>query len=97
MNHNNSKKMLNKLFDMNHFDEWFEVNYTPAVFGNIPIPKKISFREHIRIMKEQENQYAKLLNEYNDLVDSYNGLQKAYCEATGERWAPGEIWCEEEE
>ena len=42
-------------------------------------------------MKEHENQYAKLLNEYNDLVESYNGLQKAYCEATSERW------CEEEE
>ena len=94
MNHNNcrrTKKTYNKLFDMNHFDEWFEKNYSPDVFGKIPIPKKVSFKEHIRIMKEHENQYAKLLNEYNDLVESYNGLQKAYCEATGERW------CEEEE
>lgn len=50
MNHNNCrriKKTYNKLFDMNHFDEWFEVNYTPAVFGATPIPKKISFKEHI--------------------------------------------------
>lgn len=89
MNNSNcrrTKKAHNKLFDMNHFDEWFHLTYSPAVFGRIPIPKKVSFKEHIRIMKEQENQYAKLLNEYNDLVDSYNKLQKAYCEATGERY-----------
>ena len=80
------KKAKNKLFDMNHFDEWFELNYSPAVFGKIPIPKTILFKEHIRIMKEQENQYAKLLNDYNELVESYNKLRKAYCEETGERY-----------
>ena len=91
MNQNNSKKAYNKLFDMNHFDEWFELNYSPDVFGKIPIPKEVSFKEHIRIMKEEENRYAILLNEYNDLVDRYNKLQEAYREATGE------IWCDDEE
>ena len=37
-------------------------------------------------MKERDNDYAFLLNSYNDLVDDYNKLQKAYCEATGERY-----------
>ena len=43
-------------------------------------------KEHIKILKEKDNEYARLLNDYNDLVDDYNKLQKAYCEATGERY-----------
>lgn len=89
MNHDNckrTKKSENKLFDMNHFDEWFYLTYRPSNCGGLEVPKIIAFKEHIRILKEQENQYAKLLNKYNDLVESYNSLQKAYCEVTGERY-----------
>lgn len=89
MNHNNcrrKKNELNKLFDLNQFDEWFAMTYKPVNFGGLPVPKIISFKEHIRILKEKDNQYNKLLNEYNDLVDSYNNLQEAYCKATGDRY-----------
>lgn len=91
MNHNNCRRKRkknedNKLFDMNHFDEWFFLTYTPANCGGLPVPKVVAFKEHIRILKERDNQYNQLLNKYNDLVDSYNNLQKAYCETTGERY-----------
>ena len=71
---------------LNRFDEWFEITYQPVNCGNVPVPKVIPFKEHIRILKERDNQYAILLNEYNDLVESFNKLQKAYCDATGERY-----------
>ena len=89
MNQNNcrrTKKTNNNLFDLNNFDEWFERTYIPANCGGLPVPKIISFKEHIRILKEKDNQYTKLLNQYNELVDSYNSLQEAYCEVTGERY-----------
>lgn len=89
MNHANCRRHkngINKLFDLNRFDEWFEATYQPVNCGNVPIPKLITFKEHIRTMKERDNQYAFLLNEYNDLVESYNKLQKAYCDVTGERY-----------
>lgn len=92
MNHANCKRYKrtkngdNKIFDMNKFDEWFELAYRPVNCGGMPVPKIISFKEHIRILKERDNQYNMLLNEYNDLVESYNKLQKAYCEVTGERY-----------
>ncbi|MBO6101281.1 MAG: hypothetical protein J6P07_08140 [Spirochaetaceae bacterium] len=71
---------------MNQFDEWFELTYKPINCGGLPVPKIISFKEHIRILKERDNQYSALLNQYNDLVDSYNNLMKAYCKETGERY-----------
>ena len=89
MNHANCRRKKNvggKLFDLRHFDEWFELTYKPVNCGGLPVPKIISFKEHIRILKERDNDYAFLLNSYNDLVDDYNKLQKAYCEATGERY-----------
>lgn len=89
MNHNNcrrKKNESNKLFDMNHFDEWFYLTYKPINCGGLPVPKVVSFKEHIRILKEKDNQYILLLNQYNKLVESYNSLQKAYCEATNERY-----------
>lgn len=89
MNHTNCRRHKNgnnKLFDLNRFDEWFEITYQPVNCGNVPVPKVITFKEHIRILKERDNQYAILLNEYNDLVESFNKLQKAYCDATGERY-----------
>lgn len=89
MNHINcrrKKNKLNRLFDMNQFDEWFELTYKPINCGGLPVPKIIAFKEHIRILKERDNQYNVLLNQYNDLVDSYNNLMKAYCKETGERY-----------
>lgn len=61
MNHANCRRHkngINKLFDLNRFDEWFEATYQPVNCGNVPIPKVITFKEHIRIMKERDNQYA---------------------------------------
>lgn len=89
MNHDNCRRKKsndNKLFDLTHFDEWFELTYKPFNCGGLAVPKIITFKEHIRILKEKDNEYDRLLNEYNDLVDSYNNLQKAYCEAVGERY-----------
>lgn len=89
MNHSNcrrKKNEANRLFDLNNFDEWFALTYTPTNCGGLAVPKQITFKEHIRILKEKDNQYAQLLNDYNKLVDNYNKLQKAYCEATGERY-----------
>lgn len=89
MNHSNcrrKKNEANKLFDLNDFDEWFALTYTPQNCGGLPVPKQITFKEHIRILKERDNEYEMLLNDYNKLVDDYNKLQKAYCEATGERY-----------
>lgn len=77
-------KKGNKLFDLSKFDEWFELTYNPRNFGGIKVPKVISFKEHIRILKERENHYIKLLNDYNKLVDDFNCLQKVYFEATEE-------------
>lgn len=53
--------------------------------------KVISFKEHIRILKEKDNDYNKLLNDYNKLVDTFNSLRKAYFEATDK------LYCEVEE
>lgn len=89
MNHVNrrrKKNEANKLFDMTHFDEWFYLTYKPANCGGVQVPKVVAFKEHIRILKEKDNEYDKLLNQYNELVESYNRLQKAYCEVTGERY-----------
>ncbi|MCR4715192.1 MAG: hypothetical protein K5751_12550 [Treponemataceae bacterium] len=89
MNHVNCRRKKsgdNKLFDLSRFDEWFELTYKPVNCGGLPVPKIISFKEHIRILKERDNDYTSLQNRYNELVDDYNKLQKAYCEATGERY-----------
>lgn len=72
------------LFDLSKFEEWFALTYNPRNFGAIKVPKIISFKEHIRILKEKDNQYHSLLNEYNKLVDAYNHLQTAFIEKTGE-------------
>lgn len=80
------KNKESRLFDLNNFDEWFYLTYTPQNCGGLPVPKQIAFKEHIRVLKEKDNVYAMLLNDYNKLVDDYNRLQKAYCEATGERY-----------
>ncbi|MBO4507132.1 MAG: hypothetical protein J5747_00670 [Spirochaetaceae bacterium] len=89
MNHVNCRRKKsgdNKLFDLSRFDEWFALTYTQQNCGGLPVPKIISFKEHIRIIKERDNNYASLQNRYNELVDDYNKLQKAYCEATAERY-----------
>lgn len=89
MNHFNCRRKKNKpnrLFDMSQSDKWFELTYKPINCGGLPVPKIIAFKEHIRILKERDNQYAMLLNQYNDLVDSYNNLMKAHCKETGERY-----------
>ena len=89
MNHVNCRKKKsgnNKLFDLSHYEEWFARTYKPVNCGGLPVPKIISFKEHIRILKERENDYVSLQNRYNDLVDDYNKLMKAYCEVTGERY-----------
>jgi hypothetical protein len=42
MNHNNcrrKKNELNKLFDLNQFDEWFAMTYKPVNCGGLPVPK----------------------------------------------------------
>ena len=78
------RKKENKLFDLNKFDDWFELTYNPVNFGGIKVPKVISFKEHIRILKEKEYEYNILLNDYNKLVDDFNCLQKAFYETTGE-------------
>ena len=50
MNHANCKRHkklkneTNKLFDMNKFDEWFELAYRPVNCGGLPVPKIISFK-----------------------------------------------------
>ena len=52
MNHVNCRRKKNKpnrLFDMNQFDEWFELTYKPINCGGLPVPKIISFKEHIRV------------------------------------------------
>ena len=74
------------MFDLNQFDEWFELTYTPANCGGLPVPEVISFKEHIKVLKERDNNYCLLINEYNELVQSYNDLQKAYAAVTGERY-----------
>lgn len=89
------KKSENKLFDLSKFDEWFEVTYRPINCGDLKIPKIISFKEHIRIIKEKENDYTRLLMLYNDLVDAFNHLQKAFYETTGERYRRKENEVEE--
>lgn len=81
---NRHKKNKNKIFDLSKFDEWFALTYNPVNFGGIKVPKIISFKEHIRTLKERENEYNILLNDYNKLVDDFNCLQKAFFEATGE-------------
>lgn len=75
---------MNKLFDLSKFEEWFALTYKPSNFGGLKVPKVISFKEHIRILKERDNEYNKLLNDYNKLVDDFDSLQKTYFEATGE-------------
>lgn len=89
MNNRNCRKKkneANKLFDLNKFDEWFALTYKPVNCGEQKVPKIISFKEHIRILKERDNEYNRLLNEYNELVDRFNRLQDAFYEATGERY-----------
>lgn len=58
--------------DLSNFDVWYEMNYIKG--QNIQPPKIISFKEHIRVLAERDNQYEVLLNEYNKLVDKYNEL-----------------------
>ena len=65
------KKGTEKLIDLNDFNVWFEANFNRS---NVPIPKIISFKEHVRILCERDTQYQWLLNEYNELVDKYNAL-----------------------
>lgn len=88
----------NELNDLNEFDSWFELTYRPINCGGMNVPKIISFKEHIRILKERDNEYNRLLDDYNKLVDmfnelqddynelvnAFNELQKAFYEATGE-------------
>jgi hypothetical protein len=74
----------NKLFDFSKFEEWFALTYIPVNCGGLKVPKVISFKEHIRILKEKDNDYNKLLNDYNKLVDDFNSLRKVHFEATGE-------------
>lgn len=81
----------NKLFDFSEFEEWFALTYIPANCGGLKVPKVISFKEHIRILKEKDNDYNKLLNDYNKLVDAFNSLRKAYCAATGEIYRIKEV------
>ena len=78
------KKSANELFDLSKFEEWFALTYKPVNCGGLKVPKIISFKEHIRILKERDNEYNTLLNDYNKLVDAFNSLRKAYFEATGE-------------
>ena len=94
MNNRNCRKKKNeenKLFDLNKFDEWFALTYTPANCGGQKVPKVISFKEHIRILKERDNEYSRLLNQYNELVDRFNRLQCAFYEATDERYIDVEV------
>lgn len=91
-------KRKDELNDLNKFDLWFELVYRPINCGEMKVPKIISFKEHIRILKERDNEYNRLLGDYNKLVDmsnelqydynelvnAFNELQKAFYEATGE-------------
>lgn len=89
MNNKNCRKKKhseNKLFDLSKFEEWFALAYKPSNCGGLKVPKVISFKKHIRILKENENEYNRLLNQYNELVDSFNRLQDAFYKATGERY-----------
>lgn len=101
MNNKNCRKKKhseNKLFDLSKFEEWFALTYTPANCGGLKVPKVMSFKEHIKILKEKDNDYNRLLNEYNNLVDDFNSLRKAYFEATGEMyWREDDFMMEDEE
>lgn len=78
-NYRKKQNKENEVFDLAKFDEWFELTYRPINCGG-KVPKIISFKEHIRILKERDNDYTRLLNCYNELVDSFNSLQKAFYE-----------------
>lgn len=68
-------KRKDGLNDLNEFDSWFELVYRPINCGGMKVPKIISFKEHIRILKERDNEYDHLLDDYNKLVDMFNELQ----------------------
>lgn len=65
-------------------DEWFELLYRLDYCDTMERPKAVSFKKHIQILKEIDDNYNKLLGDYNKLVNAFNGLQKAFYEATGE-------------
>jgi len=39
------KNEANRLFDLNNFDEWFALTYTPKNCGGLPVPNLITFKE----------------------------------------------------
>lgn len=80
-------KRKDELNDLNEFDSWFELVYRPINCGGMKVPKIISFKEHIRILKERDNEYNRLLGDYNKLVDMFNELRKAFFEATGQLYS----------
>lgn len=66
------KEVRKPVVDLSNFDVWYEMNYIKG--QNIQPPKVITFKEHIRVLAERDNQYEALLKEYNELVDKYNTL-----------------------
>lgn len=66
------KEERKPVVDLSNFDVWYEMNYIKG--QNIQPPKIISFKEHIKVLAERDNQYEALLKKYNELVDEYNAL-----------------------